>query len=525
MEMSKRIYNVLFHTHTISGIVISVGLYVIFFTGSFSFFRDEIIAWERNEPVKEASFLDTDFNAAMNPLDQKYDTYGRDISFTKYFEERRINVSLSAPIDSTGKETGGRGDFFYMDVETGDTYAYADNYSIGEFLYRLHFLAQLNLYGRSGYVLAGFIAFFFLFAIITGFLVHWKKIVSNFYVFRPREKLKTLWTDAHTALGVIGLPFQFMYAVTGAFLILGAIVMGPPVAAVIYDGDTQKMYEDLGPKPQEYPLAMEKMTSEMDLNRFIEKTKSHWENFQIKTLKLYNYGDANMHVGVFGHAAYSEELTGEGKLIFNAGTGEVVFEKDPFDNTSYIDAANGIMDRLHFGDFGGVALKIVYFLLGILSCIVIISGIMIWLVARDKKSVAEKKRKFNSWLGYIFLSACLGMYPATAFTFVAVKLFLFEFDASRMTSIYQLFFYSWLALIVLFTIKRDNYFTNKACLILGAILGIMVPIANGFVSGNWLWKTFSEAHYDIFLIDAFWLVLSLTTFMVAIKLKRKEKNP
>lgn len=68
-----------------------------------------------------------------------------------------------------------------------------------------------------GYYLSGFVAFFFLFAILTGIIVHWKKIVSNFYLFRPMAKLKTLWTDAHTALGVIGFPFQFVYAVTGAF--------------------------------------------------------------------------------------------------------------------------------------------------------------------------------------------------------------------------------------------------------------------------------------------------------------------
>jgi uncharacterized iron-regulated membrane protein len=49
--MSNRIYNILFHTHTISGIFISLALYVIFFAGSFSFFRDEINSWERNEPL------------------------------------------------------------------------------------------------------------------------------------------------------------------------------------------------------------------------------------------------------------------------------------------------------------------------------------------------------------------------------------------------------------------------------------------------------------------------------------------
>ena len=49
--MNKRSYNIFFHLHTISGIIISAALFVIFFTGSFSFFRDEIANWQKNEEV------------------------------------------------------------------------------------------------------------------------------------------------------------------------------------------------------------------------------------------------------------------------------------------------------------------------------------------------------------------------------------------------------------------------------------------------------------------------------------------
>src|SRR5690606_10919383 len=189
LTMSNRIYNILFHTHTVSGLVISVGLYVIFFAGSFSFFRDEMVGWERNESLVESDFQDIDLNVMMDSLNGRQENYGRDISFSKYYEDRRINVNLSASKDTTAipdEKKGRRGKFFYMNVDDYKTYDYASNYSIGEFLYRLHFLAQLNLYGRSGYLIAGIISFFFLFAIVTGVLVHWKKIISNFYLFRPR---------------------------------------------------------------------------------------------------------------------------------------------------------------------------------------------------------------------------------------------------------------------------------------------------------------------------------------------------
>lgn len=523
MKISNRIYNILFHTHTVSGILISVGLYVIFFAGSFSFFKDEITSWERNEPIQETTFEQFDLNKIMDTLNQRHETYGKDVAFYNAMGVRRINVNLSASKDTAAAHTG-RGDFFYMDPDTHKTYDYASNYSIGEFLYRLHFLAQLNLYGRSGYLIAGIISFFFLFAVVTGVIVHWNKIISNFYVFRPKASLKNIWTDAHTALGIIGLPFQFVYAVTGTFLIIGTTIMSPPILEFIYKGDTKKMYEDNGYGEKEYPLAMIKQKSPVDINGFVTKTGSYWPGFNIKAVKIYNYGDANMHVGITGSPHFSKKFTGEGELIFNAQTHEIVYEKDPFESTSYLDGATGVITRLHFGDFGGGGLKVIYFMLGIITCFVIISGVLIWLVARNKRHIAAKKRKFNAWVGWIYLSVCLTMYPVTAFTFLAVKLFVLDFDVSRMTSIYHIFFYAWLLLIVLFTLKRDNFFTNKYSLLLGSILGFMIPVANGLVSGNWIWNTYLQGYDDIFFIDVFWWVLSVFTFIIAIRLKKKDPD-
>ena len=60
--MKNRTYNILFHTHTISGIIISALLYIIFFAGSFSFFRDEIVNWERNDVVKVTDDLNFNIN-------------------------------------------------------------------------------------------------------------------------------------------------------------------------------------------------------------------------------------------------------------------------------------------------------------------------------------------------------------------------------------------------------------------------------------------------------------------------------
>ena len=41
----RRLHNVFFNTHTISGIVISVALYVIFLAGAFALFQNNINNW------------------------------------------------------------------------------------------------------------------------------------------------------------------------------------------------------------------------------------------------------------------------------------------------------------------------------------------------------------------------------------------------------------------------------------------------------------------------------------------------
>src|SRR5690606_24078512 len=108
-----------------------------------------------------------------------------------------------------GRRSRGDAAYFQYDFTQRRAASYADTYDMGEFLYRLHFLAQLNqvpirIGTPFGYLVAGLVSFLFLFALITGLLLHWNKIVSNFFTFRPWSKWKTVWTDMHAALGVIG---------------------------------------------------------------------------------------------------------------------------------------------------------------------------------------------------------------------------------------------------------------------------------------------------------------------------------
>lgn len=512
--MSKRIYNVLFHLHTVSGIVISVALYVIFFAGSFSFFRDEIANWERNHAVPYGENLVMDLDAALDSLDQTYTLHGRNVSISRHYMERRIAVSLDPSQDSLATAEAKKKHFFYQDTETLETAKYADSYSLGEFLYRLHFFAQIP--HPVGYYLSGFTAFFFLFAIITGILVHWDKIISNFYLFRPWAKLKTIWTDAHTALGTIGLPFQFVYAVTGAFFMIKAVLIAPSVF-VLYDGDQTALYDDLGYGEPEVAYTAEPLKADFSINSFVSQTESDWPAFNVNHLHIFNYGDANMHVAVEGETHRNSKFTGPGKRLYKVATGELVDESNPFITASYRDGVMNSLYRLHYGDYGSYALKVISFVLGIISCFVIASGVMIWLVARRKKNVPEKRRKFNERVARVYLAICLSMYPVTALAFIAVKTM-----GQGMTFLYQFYFVTWLIATVFLIWKKNLDFMNRVTLLSGSIIGFLIPIVNGSTSGEWIWESLLAGHFQVLFVDVFWLVLSITTFWVYLKVKNKK---
>lgn len=372
-------------------------------------------------------------------------------------------------------------------------------------------------------------AFFFLFAVITGVIVHWKKIVQSFYVFRPQGRWKTIWTDAHVALGMIGLPYQFMFAVTGAYLIVGYTFMLPPVQALIFDGDSQKLQEAMEYEEEKtYEFSWTKLEEQVSVNQYVQKAAESWPNVTLNGLQLINYGDQNMHIKVFGSPNYNQKLLGTGHKTFRATDGTITHVKEPLSKISYLEGAMDTIRRLHFGDFGGYGMKLIYLILGFITCFVILSGVLIWQVARDRKGVTQAKRTFNKWLVHVYVAVCLSLYPITAASFVAIKLFGDDFGDMRRTFLYNVFFYGWLALSVWFIAMRNNEFTNRMSLWLGAIIGLLVPIANGMETGNWVWVSRSKGYSQIFVVDLFWILMSLTAFAVLYRrntIKKKSARP
>src|SRR5690606_13865999 len=116
----------------------------------------------------------------------------------------------------------------------------------------------------------------------------------------------------------------------------------------------------------------------IDINAIMQKADTLWPAAQLTNVQLKNYGDSGMHVVLRGAADTRIDFAANGKLVYNVAGDTVIYNKPANTDASYTDWIRALAYRLHFGDYGGYPLKIIYFVLGIMGCVIIASGIMIW---------------------------------------------------------------------------------------------------------------------------------------------------
>ena len=531
MTTEKRNYNVFFNTHTVSGIIISVGLFVCFFAGAFALFLENINHWEANAKNK-AYRTDIDYERVLQTVEKEgYNMQGRNF-FINLREAEYIRVfsrPLPVKTDSTqankpqkNTEKAALANAAINLRISPETYQIEKLKSgnktgkLGDFLYHLHYFNQIP--NRIGLYLAGFVALFFLFAIVTGVIVHWKKIISNFFTFRLKARMKNLWADAHTALGVIGLPFQFIYAVSGAFYGL-AILLYLPTTAILFDGNQEEMFSYVAPGRKSFEKANEKLDKRQNINRLAKLSLDKIGNpdMEFVSVNISNYNDKNAILNVEMYEDTDKSFYNYSYVSYRLSDGEIVGEKPMSENT-YKGNVLRTMGNLHFARYGGYFIKAIYFVLALITCFVILSGVMVWIEARSNKKY-EAKRKFNTNVCAIYLGATIGLFPAIALFFCLTKILPLDI-ADRFSTMSTVFFLFWLGYAIYAYLLKDFHSINKHALILAGFLGLAIPVLNGIQSGLWFWKSLKSGYVDSFFIDISWLFLGFITLLTAFSVQR-----
>lgn len=470
-----------------TGIVIGLALFVIFVTGALLLFRGEIRQWEEPElrasPGERASL-----DALTRPV---LDSLGKGESPPSY-----VYVGLpdehhgSLYVYVTGNTVGGARDI-WVNPKSGAWVANPDEGAITQTLYYLHFFYQFGLWGLY---LSGVVGLFALLAVTTGTAVHFNRLVKDFFQFRPGETLRVAWADAHKVLGTIGLPFQTMYAFTGAYFgLVGLIAL--PYASLLFGGSMTDFYREAG----YYAPAVQVDSVEApparrpSLEQLAARADRTWSDFEPKTMIVRNLGRPNSRVEVIGRTQ-STVFGGTGSVVFHGATGEELVREPPGEAGALNETVQS-MEVLHFAEFGGLALKILFFLLALASSAVILTGNFTWLEVRRTQD-----RAINTILARLTAGVATGLAPATALLFLADRWRPdVVADPDGWTDL--VFFGSW-GLCVLFALTRTNIVrSHRALLVTGGLLALFIPVANGLTTGDWPWVAWTAGHGAVLGVD------------------------
>lgn len=515
--LKPRLHNAMFHTHTVSGIVISFALFVCFYAGAVALFMDEIYRWENPEARFESpNPHNIDYDKVLKVATEKaanLDTSKRFSITPPNAKDPFIKFFGNAP---KTKDDNGRFNA-YINPITYEVIPFTEEKThMARTIYELHYFKQIP---TVGIFISGFVAFFFLFAIFTGILTHWKNIISKFYAFTTKGKWKQIWTNSHTSLGIVALPFQIVYAVTGALLGLSLLLLAPS-AFLMFDGDTNKIIETIRPDAAiTFDEDAKFINNGTNLNYVYTNVSSNYPDKKITFITANNYGKEDG--AIIMRADDKTGISGDGIFIYNYKDGELKDAIIP-DYKSYTKGVYGILIKLHYATYGGIFLKIIYFILSMITCYIIVSGIMIWRTARDNPKYTDKQRKFHHRVTKIYLAICLSMFPAIALIFITNKIVPMALE-NRVLYVNSIFFLGWLLFSIIGLFWNNYRRLNRNYLAIGGLLSLCIPVLNGIVTGDWIWVALSQKQWLVASVDIVWVCTGITGIIVALVLSKKKK--
>lgn len=370
-----RIYK---NLHTWTGLISGMALFICFYAGAFSMFKEPLARWA-TPPEQQAAWVAP---AQWQPLIaatliqypeaadefvlhlQRREHTPSPLTWAVGEERLRVAPRAWATLDDSGNLVSG-------------TYEPAP---LGELVDLLHQTAGIPGGGHHyvGVYAMGAVCVLYVLALVSGLIVLLPTLVKDLFAVRPGHNRKRFWLDTHNVVGLASLPFHLMIALT-------VIVFA--FHDQIYDGLEKLVYRDqplwertdadLTPQP------VETLRSPAEL---LDNVAQLAPDFVPRELYYYDADLAAAEVSIFGETLWQPQRDGaRGLVTLDAHTGDIL-------HTAYLPghendwtAILNTFFSLHFGNYGGALVRWIYFLLGLGGAFLFYSGNLLWVETRRRR--------------------------------------------------------------------------------------------------------------------------------------------
>jgi uncharacterized iron-regulated membrane protein len=351
--------------HSALGLAFAGLIYLVCFSGTVAVFAHEFQRWEQ----AAGPTLTTASPAAIQKAaGAAVARFGGEVEHVYITPPVPDLPRLSILVD------GAKRDQTYLADAQGELSPHAGGAVWTEFMTGLH--VTLHLPQAWGGFVVGLTGVALLSSLISGLLAH-PRVFKDAFHLRWGGSKRLQEADLHNRLGVWALPFHVLLSLTGALLGLTTVIVGV-LALAVFQGDVSKAYDlFLPPQPKEdaRPAPMPDIAAALIATQKLSPgSYPSFIGLEHPTERgqgvLINANQPNRLV-----AADAFTFDGHGKLLDADRTG----------NTTLGAKVLGAINTLHFGWFGGLAIKIAYGLLGVALTSVTASGVAIWLARRRDK--------------------------------------------------------------------------------------------------------------------------------------------
>ena len=216
--------------------------------------------------------------------------------------------------------------------------------------------------GKTGEWLLGFFALVFLLSIITGFILFRKKISAVLLFRRSAYKKNNL----HQIIGVWALVFNLMIAVTGFWM-----------QRYVFKKEFYASYNYTPVLKASPPLSFK-------FDSAYAAIKKAYPDF---TAAVIYFAQSNSgKTAVYGSRAYNAYIHNKkfaDAIMLDSAGG--IAKTRMINENSADDKYDIINSQLHMGKFGGLGIKIIYFVFGLTGGLLSITGFLLWCRRKSKK--------------------------------------------------------------------------------------------------------------------------------------------
>lgn len=239
----------------------------------------------------------------------------------------------------------------YVDPFTAQVRGVRTYFNVQRFLRSFHMNLFFN-WGAWGYVVVSLFALPLAAALVTS-LLFYRRWWRRFFVLKTGRGLRTFFADLHKVSGLWSLWFVLVMAITGIWYGLEILAVSPAY-------------------PEAPKAAAHRASASIGLDQALRRTREEWPGFDVRQVFL-----PGGHLGeIFvmqGQAEAWLVRDRSNNLHLDPGSGSVRYRQDASGlalGARWIDTA----DPLHFGDFGGFGVKLVWFVFGLALCGLTLSG-------------------------------------------------------------------------------------------------------------------------------------------------------